>query len=160
MKRLEHIRRGFTLIELLVVVAIIALLISVLLPSLRNAREQASGAACMSNLRQVLIALSDYRRESRDYMPSNCWSEYDWSVPKRDLWFYTLYPTYVADPSVHACPGDPMRAQFDFEAPLPPTNRPRANARVPSRGSWTTQTCGDRWERRGGAPWSRNSART
>ncbi len=51
---------GFTLIELLVVMSIIALLVSILLPGLSSARQMAKRAQCMSNLRQVAIAMSGY----------------------------------------------------------------------------------------------------
>ncbi len=62
-------RRGFTLIELLVVVAIIALLISILLPSLSQAKEQAKTVKCVSNLRQIGIAMHSYFGEHNDWFP-------------------------------------------------------------------------------------------
>lgn len=62
-------KHGFTLIELLVVVAIIALLISILLPSLGRAREQSKTAVCASNLHQLGIATNYYLKENNDVTP-------------------------------------------------------------------------------------------
>ena len=64
-------RKGFTLIELLVVVAIIALLISILLPSLSRARELAKRAVCASNLRGIGQGCHIYSNDNQESFPQH-----------------------------------------------------------------------------------------
>jgi prepilin-type N-terminal cleavage/methylation domain-containing protein len=65
----RRVRSGFTLIELLVVVAIIALLIAILLPSLGKAKENARLSVCGSNLRQIYTALAIYAEINNQVIP-------------------------------------------------------------------------------------------
>ena len=61
--------KGFTLIELLVVISIVALLLSILMPGLRNAKKQAQATVCKSNLRQIGLAAILYMEDFDSYLP-------------------------------------------------------------------------------------------
>jgi prepilin-type N-terminal cleavage/methylation domain-containing protein/prepilin-type processing-associated H-X9-DG protein len=61
--------RGFTLIELLVVIAVVAILAALLLPGLASAKERSKGTACLSNLRQIGIAIRAYAEDSSGNIP-------------------------------------------------------------------------------------------
>src|SRR5580704_11042628 len=61
--------QGFTLIELLVVITIVAILAALLLPALASAKERSKGTACLSNLRQIGIAIRGYADDSSGNIP-------------------------------------------------------------------------------------------
>jgi prepilin-type N-terminal cleavage/methylation domain-containing protein/prepilin-type processing-associated H-X9-DG protein len=67
-------RRAFTLVELLVVIGIIALLVSILLPSLNRARLSASNLRCLSNLRQMGTAIHMYANAHDGKLPFGYWA--------------------------------------------------------------------------------------
>ena len=110
---------SFTLIELLVVVAIIAVLAAMLLPALQGAKAQAKRTACLSNLRQVGLAMLMYADDFNGYLASNA------PYPPGDgsgVVFYrggfdglnNYYPFppgllfvkgYIRNPNVYYCPG-------------------------------------------------------
>ena len=69
-------KAGFTLVELLVVISIISMLMAILLPALSSARQMAKGVSCMSNLRQMSLAVQMYTNESDGYYPP-AWVIYD-----------------------------------------------------------------------------------
>lgn len=105
-------RAGFTLIELLVVVAIIALLISILLPSLSEAREQAKRAKCGAHLRGVGQGMEACRTENRDFGPS--WDDGVATGAPTGFRTHVLYTWgevlfdsgYVGDRNALICPTD------------------------------------------------------
>lgn len=90
-------RAGFTLIELLVVVGIIAILLSVLLPTLSRVRAQANQVKCASNLRQMMHASMIYSKENK-----GGW--YITNFDKNNDSLECLIPWYIKDPKVAVCP--------------------------------------------------------
>lgn len=97
-------RSAFTLIELLVVVAIMALLISILLPSLSRAREQARSAACLGNMRSLGLAVQMYSMNNKGFLV-NFGLSHGGSVDEKETWLNTLRREYH-DRLVARCPSD------------------------------------------------------
>ncbi|RMF80385.1 MAG: prepilin-type N-terminal cleavage/methylation domain-containing protein, partial [Planctomycetota bacterium] len=103
---------GFTLIELLVVVAIIALLISILLPGLADAREQAKRAKCGANLRSIGQAATQCMLQNNDFGPS--WDDGEAKFSGGGVGKYVMYTwvdvlfdlDFLGDYKVGWCPTD------------------------------------------------------
>jgi prepilin-type N-terminal cleavage/methylation domain-containing protein len=102
-------KRGFTLVELLVVIGIIAVLISILMPALRRARNQAQKVDCQSRLRQIMIAVNLYAQVNKGWLagPFGCT---DPPGPSNQFdvdtgWLFTT--KCLIDKDVWLCPIDP-----------------------------------------------------
>ncbi len=112
--------KGFTLIELLVVIAIIAVLMAVLLPALNRAREQGKRAACLGNLRQMILGWNMYADSNNDKivngntgtgtanLDGTCWVYFAGYSATRDQYIDgikrgLLFP-YCSDIKLYKCP--------------------------------------------------------
>ncbi|MFH0981470.1 MAG: type II secretion system protein [Planctomycetota bacterium] len=94
MRQLTHTTRrpAFTLIEMLVVVAIISLLISILMPSLGRARDQAKGVHCLARLKEFGNALASYENIYKDILPPAEWEPDEHSPTPKYGWCELLWP--------------------------------------------------------------------
>jgi len=91
-------RRGFTLIELLVVIAIIAILAAILFPVFQKVRENARRTACLSNEKQLGLALMQYTQDYDETLPVG-------NMQTGTGWAQQVY-SYVKSVGVYHCPDD------------------------------------------------------
>jgi prepilin-type N-terminal cleavage/methylation domain-containing protein len=96
-------RRGFTVTELLVTLLILGVLAALLLPVLARTREQARLGTCISNLRQIHLALKLYEGD-HGQLPVH------WGPEGGQLWIGQIAP-YVKNERVYICPSDPTRGR-------------------------------------------------
>ena len=121
---------AFTLVELLVVIGVIAILIGILLPTIARARESARRASCLSNLRQVGMAMRFYAHDNRDQVPLGYRTNtkqfnsmvYSNTAKKFVLFGWLYNGGYMKTPAVFFCPSenDPRSMLNTLENPWPP----------------------------------------
>jgi len=104
---------GFTLVELLVVIAIIALLLGILLPSLNGVRRQAKKISCISNMRQMGVALQTYLIDSENRLPpSSC------HLSDPNQYWLKILTKYTGENLLFRCPSDEAKNFVDWNLPL------------------------------------------
>ena len=95
-------KNGFTLIELLVVIAIIALLLSILAPSLQKVKQQAAGVVCRSNLHQWYLCVGMYAKENNErFWPG--WANIGGAISSF-WWLEAMKPYYGDVGKIRCCP--------------------------------------------------------
>ena len=97
-------RRGFTLIELLVVIAIIAILAAILFPVFARAREKARSSSCLSNMKQIALAVDMY---VQDY--DECYPMSIYIGGANVISFYHCLMPYMKNNQILTCPSEPLR---------------------------------------------------
>lgn len=141
----RRLKAGFTLIELLVVIAIIILLVAILLPALRGAKDFAYRTSCTGNTRQLCLAFLGFSDDCNSHLPGN-YNDYNYFTPGEEYkndWLTgagtpgyhgafsktpaegTIYPYMGKNRKAYRCPGLPAgvvgsgvgsNGRFDYQA--------------------------------------------
>ena len=107
-------RKGFTLIELLVVIAIIGILAGLLVPAVARALEQGRRAKCLSNVRQIGMALSMWAMSNDGSFPPAVDEANKADEPARARFAWLLKHRYITTTGVFICPSTRDRVRVDF----------------------------------------------
>lgn len=114
----KHANSAFTLVELLVVISIIGLLMGLLLPAMNRARAQAHRVVCLSNMRQIGIALQGYTSDNGDRLPpSSC------HTADPNLYWLRVLTRYTRETLLFRCPADKTKLFIDWNIPV--DNQPK-----------------------------------
>lgn len=116
----RRVREGFSLVELLSVLGIVAALMAILMPVYLNTRRAAIRTVCISNLRQIGIAVRMYREDYQELPP-----------------YLSAIHTYLGDGRVFVCPADALQGQHAVADTLGDSLRLEGNFYLPTGVSYT-----------------------
>ncbi len=141
-------RSAFTLIELLVVIAIIAILAAILFPVFAQARSKARAASCLSNTKQIGLALLAYSQDFDEQMVRGWYGPGGWDRSNNNnvyKWMDAVEP-FVKNAQIFSCPDNPL----GLANPDPNDNNKRARGiYVPAKRLGTpgsgTDASDNRW---------------
>jgi len=92
---------------MLVVIAMIGMLITMLIPSLKRSMDSAAATVCQYNLREIGFCLRMYTQENEGWLPSVQHEQQIAQPNRNNAWFAQMFPTYLQDPVSLTCPRDP-----------------------------------------------------